>query len=197
MRQTALNKPTKEQLTAAFIRAWGGDKSMAGFCVKKTDVAVLLGSGAVFTIDKRGIKTRFCFGYSTCGQGVGQDEAESMRTHAAASADYFRRKNTAGSAEELERAKAAPYMYTYAHYRGDDACAVVSVLMLDHPAEYYREYYPGRLPACELRQVNDVDRVSIVAAYEEHHRRHCKKVDAHLKRYGLSKIKAWTYWGDE
>lgn len=37
MKQTALNKPTKEQLTAAFAHAWGKDKGMIEYRVKYTD----------------------------------------------------------------------------------------------------------------------------------------------------------------
>lgn len=62
--KTSTNKPTKEQLTAAFAHAWGDDKHMTDYCVKKTDTAVILSSGAIFTIDKEEINTRFCFGYS-------------------------------------------------------------------------------------------------------------------------------------
>lgn len=197
MKPTVLNKPTKAQLTAAFAHAWGDDKHMTDYCVKKTDTAVILSTGAIFTIDKRDIKTHFCFGYSTCGQGEEYEAAERAKQHAAASLDYFRKENTTDSAEDLERVKNAPYMYTYTHYIGDNAGAVVSVLTLDHPAEYYREHYPQRLPFTEYHLANDADRAAIIAAYEEHHRKHCKKVENYLKRYGLSKIKTWTYWVDE
>lgn len=117
---TTTNKPTKEQLTAAFAHARGDDKHMMDYCDKKTDTAVILSSGAIFAIDKEDINTRFCFGYSTCGQGAEYDEATKAERHAA-----------------------------------------------------------------------------IIAAYEEHHRKHCKKVETYLKRYGLSEVKTWTYWVDE
>lgn len=197
MKATNFNKPTKEQLTAAFAYAWGDDKHMTDYCVKKTDTAVILSSGAIFTIDKEDINTRFCFGYSTCGQGAEYDESIKAERHAAASLDYFRRKNTTDSAEAVERAKNAPYIYTYTRYLDDNVGAVVSVLMLDESAEYCREYHRHRLPNSELHPVSDSDRAAIIAAYEEHHRKHCKKVETYLKRYGLSKVKTWTYWVDE
>lgn len=83
MKQTALNKPTKERLTAAFAHAWDKDKGMIEYRVKKTDTAVILSDGAIFTIDKENIDTRFCFGYSTCGQGPEFDNAARMERHAA------------------------------------------------------------------------------------------------------------------
>lgn len=190
-----LNKPTKEQLTAAFAHVWGKDKHMTDYCVKKVDTAVILSGGAIFVIEKREINTRFCFGFSQ--GGADYDEAASMERHSANNVAYFQAKNTAASAKELERAKNAPYMYTYTHYLGDNVGAIVAVLMLDQTAEYCREHHPRRLPPAELTPVNDADRAAIIAAFEEHHRKHCKKVETYLKRFGLSKVETWIYWADE
>lgn len=190
------NTPTKEQLAAAFATIWPEDKGMVDYCANKVDTAVILSNGAIFTIDKEEIEKHFCFGWSSCGQGLEFDDAVNMQLYASRSENYFREKNKVKSAELLHLAQTAPYMYTYVRYQGDTAGVLVGVLALDRPAEIYRVDYSRHLPE-NLRPVSEADRAAIVSAYEEHHRRHCKKVDAYLKRYGLSKVRTWTYWRDE
>lgn len=43
----------------------------------------------------------------------------------------------------------------------------------------------------------DDDRRRIAETYKKAAETHRKKVENYLKRYGLSKVNAWSYWRDE
>lgn len=187
-----INKPTKEELTAAFAAAWGGNSDAAD-CVKDTDTAVILNCGGIFAVEKERIETSFWFGYGYCACRT-DDEAEADRTAAQSSTEYFRAANMKKCRRLLEEAKTADYMYIHPRVCYDTTGAVWSVWLSAWPAEEMRAL--GRYVPENLREVSPDDRAAIVAAYEEHCQKHEKKVNAYLKRYGLSKARFNTYWAD-
>lgn len=187
-----INKPTKEELTAAFAAALGGNDDVA-YYVKNTDTAAILNCGGIFAVEKERIKTSFWFGYGYCACRT-EDEAESARTAAQSSMEYFRAASMKNCRGLLEEAKTADYMYIHPRVCYDKTGAVWSVWLSAWPAEEVRAL--GRYVPENLREVSEEDRAAIVAAYEEHCQKHEKKVNAYLKRYGLSKARFNTYWAD-
>ena len=45
--------------------------------------------------------------------------------------------------------------------------------------------------------LTDEERAELIREYKKAMQAHEKRVNAYLKRYGISKIKVWTYWIDE
>ena len=49
----------------------------------------------------------------------------------------------------------------------------------------------------KYHEISDADRKLIIAMYEQEKEKMSERLDAYLKRYGLSKLHVWTYWMDE
>ena len=75
----------------------------------------------------------------------------------------------------------------------------VNLQVLDVTGPAFLRELPGtkiRLRGCEghLATVEEIE--LILQAYKEAAADHEKKVRSYLKRYGTSKVNAWTYWRD-
>lgn len=149
---------------------------------------VPLDCGVIFVITKEKIETDFCFGES----GYDIDQAYKYVEQAQTSKLLFRERNLRNLDEKLH------------------------MLRNDFPADDYRRYcaeYVWISPArgiCEYLQsgdryafersigvgLTDADRARLIDAYEACRKDMEKRIDNYLKRYGLSKVRAWTYWRD-
>ena len=56
------------------------------------------------------------------------------------------------------------------------------------------KFRDGLLPEFSLIGSEDVEK--IIIAYEDVRSRFAKRLDTYLKRYGLSKVRSWSYWLD-
>lgn len=205
----------KEVLTKEFAKAWDSER-MIKYCVGKVAEVAELPNGDLITIDKEGIETRFCFGES----GYDYDDAARMAAHARTSEDYFKAenmKNFNGWVEDLENAKktlagewsnGVSYVLVigataYTGQREDCRLRYISLerftSVLDAcGGSASLEELPGRAISlngkknCRVATVEEIE--IILAAYKRARAAHEKKVDAYLKRYGLSKVNSWTYW---
>jgi hypothetical protein len=141
-------------------------------------------------IMKEKLETEFCFGYSCIGQGGDYESASNSRNVAKSDEDYFREENMQkayGLLDGLSRGKLAVFrmrggMYGIREYEQDE--------------EEVREMYNGKLDIF-LYQMEDsfVEEVAgMIQAFAE---KQSNRIDAYLKRYGLSKIKTWTYCSDD
>ena len=61
---------------------------------------------------------------------------------------------------------------------------------------YNRDTYERMNRANTLTELTESERAAVVAAYETELSKLNKRLDSYLKRYGLSKLKTWTYWQD-
>ena len=59
-------------------------------------------------------------------------------------------------------------------------------------ARYERE---DRYEIESLPDITERDRAALIEAYKAARENFVKRVNAYLKRYGLSKVRSWTYWG--
>ena len=177
----------KEKLSALYAEVWHNDPGMIKHCVGKTLSAFEL-RGKVVTVEKCRIQTNFCFGYSLSRYDDEDfDRANAMVRHAMSNENYFMRENhkEAGYAAEIDRLNDSRWKF-YAR------------------SEYGTEnlYYIGKVRAWEeipegAFELTDAEKSiyksELTAAAKAHH----KKIAAYLKRYGLSKVNAWSYWRDE
>lgn len=199
----------RDAIRAEYAKIWD-TPDMVDYCTNKVAACAVLPSGELIPIEKRKIETRFCFGES----GYDYEEAIGAATLARTSKEYFKRENMKHFGEILQdienhlhlagnylMAIAAPYDNTDCKIRYicfekiskilDDlgGSAHLDSLKL---GQTITEAGSGR----KYRILTDEEAKIILDACKKAASAHEKKVDAYLKRYGLSKVRAWTYWRD-
>lgn len=218
-RVVAVPSVDRERLTNEFAMVWGGkDAHMTKYCVGVVTEVAELPSGEIITIDKQKIETRFCFGES----GYDYDEAQHMAAHARTNEDYFRTENMKYFNEWIADLESAKRVISGDHDINDRYMALICLrcytgqpkecqlrgIRLERITEVlewcggsaYLTELPGREFDTWNRGENDyrvatAEEIDIIlAAYQRAKEAHEKKVNAYLKRYGLSKVYSWTYW---
>lgn len=141
-----------------------------------------LSNGDIVVISKPRIETRFCFGES----GYDYDEAVQSAEVARTSEAYFKRENLS----ELRH---------WISVLENPTDSTVDVLVFSNDSGIASVTYCS--PAFRLSlgvgdEVSETDRVILLDAYRAAYAAFEKRLDTYLKRYGLSKVRAWTYWRD-
>lgn len=198
--EKTLQNALKDELRTEYTKVWNGRQKMIDYCVNKTDVVVKIRDKYLFTVDKPSIETNFCFGYGYCG--VSNEEeyrgAENMAEHARTHEDYFIEENMKQITEKIEALNDSRYIALIrSHY-------ITKSNLVD--IEYFHDYgTEGRLNAVIARYhekgdiaflLEDEDRAIIMQAYEEAKQHFEKRLKTYLKRYGLSKVRSWSYLVD-
>lgn len=164
------------------------DQKMVDYCVKKTARIVELSDGALICIEKPAIKTRFCFGYHANVHYTEEiSTAEEAAAHAAKSQEYFKTKNLEimdAMLKALENSETG----IRPRYSGTEESTKICALVFPEPWE--------RLPPGYRRLLSE-DREKLREAYRTERGEFAARLDAYLKRYGLSKVETWTYWLEE
>ena len=140
-----------------------------------------LSNGEIVVIDKPSIQTRFCFGES----GYDYDEAFQASVHAAHSEEYFKQENLSDFQrwiDRLEGNSSRPCsVYTISAGNG------IACLTWGHPYDCV---------SADFHPLSEADRAILLATYRAAYAAFEKRLNAYLKRYGLSKVQTWTYWRD-
>lgn len=164
------------------------DQKMVDYCVKKTARIVELSDGALICIEKPAIRTRFCFGYHANVHYTEEiSTAEEAAAHAAKSQEYFKTKNLESMdamLKALENSEAGIRPQYTSSPEGTKICALVF-------PEPWQPLPPG------YRRLLSEDREKLREAYRTERGVFSARLDAYLKRYGLSKVETWTYWLEE
>ena len=199
----------REALRAQFCKAWD-DPRMIDFCVNKVAAVAVLPSGEIITVDKQSIEKDFCFGES----GYDYDEAQKSAAHARKSETYFKARNMEHFDRwiaDLMEARNMSGHYAlvigskqYIGQTDDCKLAFVEFVRLSDVIDAcggscYLEELPGKMLTIRgsYRRVATPEEIDLITdAYKQARAAHEKKVDAYLKRYGTSKVHAWTYWLD-
>lgn len=182
--------PAQAMQHAEMVKVWGDDLHMIEYSCKHGTPYILSGDEFI-VIDKPEIKTRFCFGYQTEYSGREYKDAEKLRERCANSVDYFKRKNTEQLTGTLERLKdTSKRAYKQIHYQRGEKQMSIAI-------PYNRDAYERMNRANTLTELTESERAAVVAAYETELNKLNKRLDNYLKRYGLSRLKTWTYWADE
>lgn len=186
-----------EEAKAEYLKVWPGDEKMIKYCQGKISNAVKLSDGRIVIVEKQSIETSFCFGYSTCGQGQESDEANECAHVARTSEDYFREKNLEPFDQKIALLKRGKDVTcerkAYLSQSNYASCGLVNIHEV--VGLYYSDFVEQRWGT--YHEISDADRKLIIAMYEQEKEKMSKRLDAYLKRYGLSKLHVWTYWMDE
>lgn len=195
-------KELKAEYTEELKKAWR-DENMVQYCSKQT-AFVIEHKGALYGIEKPRIETSFCFGFGMYGITDTDEEnaADDMAKKASESREYFINQNLENLnrwistlqkiLEDMGRNWAEGsyphYMIeTGAHYHGQTE---------DCKLRYYSVFntYDGK---CRGEMCHDAELLEkLIAGYEEVKKGFLKRLNTYLKRYGLSKVKSWSYLRD-
>lgn len=153
------------------------------FILKDTVWLVKLTDGTIFPYCKPSIETRFCFGedgYNCDGANKAADEARTNE-------DLFRKRNLEYLDSKIELLRDGPK---------DGRILWVSPVngvahFLNEGYEWDRELVNG-----STMVLDDENRKRLLEGYEIVRERFAKRIETYLKRFGLSKVRAWTYWVD-
>ena len=204
-------KVDRDMLRAEYAKAWNSQR-MIDYCVNKVAAYAELPGGELITVDKQSIETRFCFGES----GYDAEDARKMAAHARTSCDYFKEENMKEYRDMIKALEEAKTMEgrqvatlpKRGHYNGQTAdCRLrfvewkrLSEVLDDLGGSAFLADLPGQtVKAGEYWEykILTADEINIILnAWKQAAAAHEKKVDAYLKRYGTSKVHAWTYWRD-
>ena len=182
-------KETQKQLWQEIERRYiaknGKTDNYYKFLTKHYSTLLRLSNGEIVGIEKTKIKTNFCFGYGFCGISSDEEEnaAARMAVRAEQDKNYFIEKNI----EPLDRQiKALQSDYNIAlSYSGANVGSVVTMGKWDEYLEF-----------CQGQPLTDEDRSAYIEALQEEKAAFMKRLQAYLKRFGLSKIESWTYLCD-
>lgn len=169
---------------------WHDDKEMIDFCLKEVGYIVELVNGDIIVIKKPKIKKDFCFGYSDSRYDTDDyDRANAAAAHAASSTDYFIEQNLRDISEEIAGLEEGRWNYRIRiPYSGQPADSQLKGIQRSYWCNEEAEQFP-KLEGENLKRV--IDGYKAVKADFE------KRLQRYLKRYGLSKVHAWSYWRDE
>lgn len=186
--------PEWKVLSDEYAKVWGKDTGMHEFCMKNTSAVVILSQGEVFAVDRPHIETSFCFGHGFCGITTEEDEerANRMADKAERDQDYFFEENMrrTGFDYQIDELSREGNEVLIRHAYIDHSNRIVSFTA---GAPWNVEQYKDD---AFIRVATDKDRKAIIRALEEAKDEFAKRLMTYLKRYGLSKVRSWTYLSD-
>ena len=199
-------KANKELLYSEYSKVWS-DERMRNYCTNKVATMAILPDGSIITVEKQGIEKNFCFGES----GHDYDDAAAAAHHAMTSEDYLFRQNMEGFNRTIKALEESKENGLWLHimdisYTGQAAGCRIRSIQYAKASEVLEEVGPSflnelygqrvKIRGCEghLATLEEIE--AILTAYKEAAADHEKKVRSYIKRYGTSKVNAWTYWRD-
>ena len=198
--QTTMSVPQKPQkeLKAKYrylleSDVWGSDKKMIDFCAKKTGWIVELTNGDIIALEKPTMKKDFCFGYSLSRYDTEDyDAANEAARHAASSEEYFLSENLHQVDMILDNLESSEwnswdYYIVIPYYTQPDNSTLKGL----------HSFYWHSPEAAKYPKLEGEDRQRIIDGYKEIRKAFEKQLHTYLKRYGLSKVRSWSYWQDE
>jgi len=150
-------------------------RSKVAWLLKLTD-------GTIFGIEKPTIETHFCFGES----GYDIDEKLAEAAEARTNANLFRIRNLRDLDEKIKALKEGP----------DEGYEVWASVFGGVAIGIYVGRWWNKENTVNPIDLSDEDKKRIAEGYEIVRDGFAKRIDAYLKRYGLSKVHSWTYWVD-
>lgn len=192
-------KELKPIYKAELEKVWK-DEKMVNYCMKET-AFIIEHNGKIYDIEKPSIETNFCFGYGFYGNSSDEEQEEASKMVAKAENDkqYFLDRNLKSINQKIELLKEI-LKNAKAGNTGDYQLAICSKY-IDQTEDYklanfeivdYATKISDKAEYC-----NDVELLEkLLAGYEEVKEKFTKRLFTYLKRYGLSKIKVWSYLRD-
>ena len=195
----------KELYTAALADVYGNDQGMIDYCLRQAEVVAQI-NGYLLPIEKKAIEKRFCFGYSSCGQGPSFDMACAHAQEMRESAECFKAENLKDYRNAIKALESADAIALYTTYYKDTPIRRMQPMRWQDVLQAMHTFcaFLDDIKGTEVKEngvsmyiLTDAERYELKKAYESAMKAHEKRIDAYLKRYGLTKIRVWTYWLDD
>lgn len=179
-------KALKEEYLALVLADEKNPEHWRKYYEEKIGTLVRLTDGSIVEIEKPKIETSFCYGES------GYDMEDAMRscTRAMNSEDHFRWANLKELREKIDVLARS----------GKRLGTMCSVIVTPTNVEGISAFHIGSLwdhrGNKKYEEVSEEDRERLLEGYRRVYAAFEKRINAYLKRYGLTKVRAWTYWRD-
>lgn len=201
------NQEIFAEVREIFEQIWKDDAKMVQWSMGNISQLLKLENGCIVVIPKENLQKRFCFGYGMqCGTSY--DEAADAAA-AAKSAEYFKNENMKAYRDGLEWMNGEPDPFykkkvpILLQVHGINLYELLFIpvwdLLEDLGGSAYLDQIGGTFYQrmhCRAYIPTKEDCEKIREALKDAARAHERKIDAYLKRYGVSKIRTWSYWAD-
>lgn len=185
----------KEDLKKYYYDVFKADK-MVNYCLNEIANIIELSNNTIIVIDKPTIKKSFCFGYGFCGISTEEEEnnAYKMSQVAKTNHDYFMQENLKHINERIEEIKNSYKVYIFnQYYRQSKNNILRTYYAISRPVDEER----FKMNSYEnVEEITEADKMKIVEGLEQVKKEFIKRLETYLKKYGLSKIRSWTYLSD-
>lgn len=181
-----------EEYLNEYRKVWSKDSKMIDYLRKQVSKIIRLSNGGLLCFEKPRIETSFCFGYDYDSTG-----ADNMAHHAKTNEDYFLNENLSEIDTNISKIEDANYylcLYRKSYgSKGENKLNIFDFYIYNH-SQYIRACEDERL--LELQRANEEDKKMILETFKSERVKFEKRLKTYLKKYGLSKIKSWSYWRD-
>lgn len=179
-----------EYLAEVNEKVWETSKSMQDYEKKICSDVFKSEGGYLVMFRKPEIKKHFCFGHGYCGITTQEetqrafDNAENARTNE----NYFISENLEDFERDLKELEETDKVYLMPSYRMGTK---IAYFVTD---DYFRIRYGDKDKVLEVLSDADVEKLKQTVLSEK--AKFVKRLNTYLKRYGLSKVRSWTYLVD-
>lgn len=161
------------------------DKSMKDYHLKNISNIFMFDDGRFIVFEKKSLKTRFCFGYSDCGQGSSFEKAQELSNKAERDSEIFIKENLEDIESTIKEFKENDVYIISTHFnKGKNQVNLCS--------DYNMRYHSRE----NSEKISEKDKLEIISILKEEKAKMIKRVETYLKRFGLSKIRSWYFWVD-
>lgn len=192
MRQTNQRELMRHYSDILRRDVWHNDQKMIDFSVKEAAYIVELVNGDIIAIEKPVIQKDFCFGYSDSPYDTENfDRANDKVLYARTSIDYFMTENLSGIDSMIEnlntKNRSRFDFYICIPFTGQPQNSKLKGLFKFFCHDECKHGV----------KLEGEDRQRVIDGYVIVRAEFVKRLERYLKRYGLRKIHAWSYWRDE
>ena len=172
-----------EELKNEICKEWD-NQHMRDYCIKEVSNELKLTSmnGFIVFIKQR-INTSFCFGYYDYDASTVEPTVNAAK-EMSSNVEEFIRKNLAKFDDELKLYTSNEKLYLCP--RRYDCCSNIYNITTDDECYLNNQYE-------KLVEINKEDRQNLIEKTKEEKAKFVKRLNAYLKRFGLSKVHSWTY----
>ena len=172
-----------EELKNEICKEWDNQR-MRDYCIKEISNELKLTSlnGFIAFIKQR-INTSFCFGYLDYDEST-IEFANNAAKEIHSNVEEFIRNNVAKFDDELKLYTSDKKLYLCP--RRYDCCSNIYNITTDDECYLNNQYE-------KLVEVNKEDRQNLIEKTKEEKAKFVKRLNAYLKKFGLSKVHSWTY----
>ena len=174
----------KEELKKEYEKIWttkkGIDEGMVDYCMKKIALCLKTEDGYFYILEKKKLNTEF---FISEGSNRSIEEALTICNEIKTTEDFFIEENLRSINFLINEIKNNKNNLFFATRFKNSKIVAITTTKYDVLNNENRKLTPN-------------EEIEVLKICEKYKELQTKKINSYLKRFGLSKIKANTYWGD-